>query len=77
MGKFRKNDRVIVIIGGLKGRKGIFHDVVPEKCCRVKLANSDKLVGFFEEELVLDEAEMVKVYGAQFRVMAGLYPKQH
>lgn len=72
MSKFEINDRVKVVAGGLTGRKGTFVDVVPEDCCRVKLDGVDDLCGFFEYELELDEAEMVKVYGQASRKIAGL-----
>lgn len=59
--RFEKNDRVVVTKGGLKGRKGTVADVEGDTCL-VDLDDGIKgNVGFFEEELVLDEAEMVKV----------------
>ena len=70
--KFQKNDRVKVIVGAFIGRKGVYIDQASPDTHRVKMTDTQNILGFFEEELVLDEAEMVKVYGAEFSRIAGL-----
>lgn len=69
---FLKGDRVVVAAGGLKGRAGRIVELVGQDHIKVKLVGIRDPMPFMESELVLNEVEMVKVYGGAFGVIAGL-----
>lgn len=71
MRKFRRNDRVKIVLGTHAGRKGAFVDIVPEGCYRVELDGDGYFTSFFSRQLELDEAEMAKAHGQAFRKIAG------